>query len=123
MRRPATTVLAAAALAAAAPASAQPLVDPMRPPVVAASAAASVGAASALQTIVIRPDRRFAIIDKQTVALGERVGDARVVRIAETEVTLRDDSGGTRVLRLYPQVDKKSAAPADAARSGEERTR
>ena len=72
--------------------------------------------------IIIGEGHRYAVIDGQTVTQGGRFGDARVENIAETEVTLRGAAGGTKVLRLLPQVQKKVLAPQPgrAAVPGEE---
>ncbi len=118
--------IAAAATLWAAPAAPQPLADPMRPPILSAPAASTGRSGPQLQAVLIRPELREAVIDGQPVGVGTRVGDARVARITETEVLLRDESGGARVLRLLPQVEKKMAAPAQpgaAAAQGRERTR
>jgi MSHA biogenesis protein MshK len=94
-------------------AAAQSLADPMRPPVhaPAESATATKNVGPVVHMIVIGPERRYAVINGQTVMQGDRFGDARVVRIAETEITLRG-AGGEAVLKLLPQVQKKPTAPA-----------
>ena len=96
------------ALLAAAPAAAQALNDPTRPP--NASAAGSPDAepppGMQLQSVLISQRRRLAIINGQTVALGDTVGEAKVVKITETEVVLQKGSE-TEVLKLFPGVDKQ----------------
>lgn len=67
----------------------------------------------ALQSIVIGKTHRYAIIDGLRLAPGEMYGDARLVRIAENEVTLRNGDGNM-VLKLFPDIKadiKKIAAP------------
>jgi MSHA biogenesis protein MshK len=111
--------LTAAVCAAPAPAAAQGLADPTQPP--ASMDALVAGGASeggpVLQSILISPQRRVAVIDGETVKAGDIIGDARVVRITETEVVLQagDDM---RRLRIYPDVEKTSAAAGDVARGG-----
>jgi MSHA biogenesis protein MshK len=92
--------------AAGAQAHAQALQDPTRPP--AAALASSVTQASAaagprLQSILIAREaggRQLAVIDGETVRLGERFHGARVARIGANEVELV--RGGERqVLRLF----------------------
>ena len=108
----ATTSTKAAALAllfaTGAHAQAQALQDPTRPP--AAALASSVTQASAasgprLQSILVAREaggRHLAVIDGETVRLGEQFHGARVARIADNEVELV--RGGERqVLRLYAQ--------------------
>jgi len=97
-------------------AGAQELNDPMRPPTGMGAGAADVEAADAgggmtLQSVMISPAGRAAIISGVLVKLGEKYGDAVLVRVAESEVVLR--SGTDRqVLKLYPGVDKRMAAQA-----------
>lgn len=105
----------------AASANAQALNDPMRPPYALMSAPTGAevqSKAPTLQTIVIGSDRRYAIIDGAQVFTGSLVGDAKVVRIVENEVTLRD-SGGDTVLKLYPEVKKLIVAPKPSAGGAE----
>lgn len=92
--------------------SAQTLKDPTRPPFyLHHSGATHVQAETELQSVLVSPNRKVAIIQGRTVQVGDMVGDARVVAIAETQVTLRE-AGGERILRLYPQGGKMSAANA-----------
>ncbi|HVL76238.1 MAG TPA: MSHA biogenesis protein MshK [Noviherbaspirillum sp.] len=97
----------------------QSLPDPTRLPSalgqgrVENAVAAPVADALALQSILISPQRRLAVIGGRTVAVGDAVGNARVLRIQETEVVLREGSE-TRILRMYPEVEKKSPVAAQA---------
>ena len=111
-----------AVLACAAPAAAQsgPLADPTRP-ADASSFMTSAGPQDAgapagprLQSVLISPDRKLAIIDGETVALGGKLGDATLVRITETDVTLRRGAEVT-TLELYPGVMRRAGrAGADS---------
>lgn len=94
------------------PGRAETLPDPTRPAVGSAEAApgeAAAAGAPRVTLIRIAPNRRSAVIDGQEVTVGSRVGDARVVRIAEGEVVLRGPTG-TEVLKLFTEVEKRSAA-------------
>ena len=93
---------------------AQTLNDPMRPPLFTA-ADTEAKARPVLQTIVIGKERRYAIISGERIAPGGAYGEAKVVRIAENEVTLRDATGDT-VLKLVPQIKKQIAAPKPVGR-------
>jgi MSHA biogenesis protein MshK len=116
MRR-AIAALCAMMLAGSAPA--QQMADPMRPPATGATATPGGNAAApAVQMIMIAPQRRYAVIDGYPVMEGGRVRDGRVVRIEETEVTLRGSTGETTVLKLLPRAHKKAAAPSRLARGG-----
>lgn len=88
---------------------AQVLNDPTRPPVSIGTAADPAAdkpkAEPELQSILISPTRRVAVIDGQTVALGEKFGEARVVRITEGEVVLRNGQD-LQVLKLFPKFEK-----------------
>jgi hypothetical protein len=104
-------MLAAATTGAAA---AQPLADPMRPPVWGAgTGGAGRASGPVVQMIVIAPERSYAVINGETVQQGGRFRGAHVVRIAETEVTLRDAAGATTVLKLLPQAQKKISASSE----------
>jgi len=98
--------------AASSCARAQALSDPTRPP----SASPAAGQPDAgtggprLQSILLSPGRKIAIIDGQTVALGGKIGDATLVRIAEAGVVLkRGDELET--LPLLPAAAKKIPLP------------
>ena len=62
------------------------------------------------QYLVLREGKNRAVIDGQEVALGGRLGDARLVRLTETEATLRSRTE-TVVLKLGPDL-KTPVAPA-----------
>jgi MSHA biogenesis protein MshK len=109
-----TLVLALMAIASAG-AAAQALQDPTRPPAAAAAGHAAAVAQPAsgpqLQSVLAGRapgGRHLAVIDGETVRLGEQFHGARVTRIGENEVELL--RGRERqVLRLYA---------ADSAGSG-----
>lgn len=104
--RLAACVVAGFAALGALQASAQALVDPTRPPNAPAGEADAAPGGSQLQSILIAANRRIAIINGVTVGLGGMVGEAKVVRITETEVTLLKGDE-KEVLKLYPGVDKQ----------------
>ncbi len=117
--------VAALALGCFSAAWAQALPDPTRPPAawLAAQAKAAPGTAMAgvaepesvprLQSLLIGPSRRYAIIEGQLVGVGDTFGDARVVEVRPTEVVLRSERG-TQTLKLFPDVEKRAVAAADA---------
>jgi MSHA biogenesis protein MshK len=109
----ALTILLAGA-SANEPAPAQALADPMRPPAATSvspqETAGGEAAPSRLQSVLISSSRRIAVIDGRAVKIGERVGDATVVAIAPSGVTLqRGDARET--LKLHPGVEKKPVPP------------
>ncbi len=109
--------LAFAGMMCAATAMAQGLADPTRPPASLATAADSAVATGGpvLQSVMLSPGRKVAMISGQVVALGGRYGTARLVRLTDSEAVLRDGTE-TIVLSLYPQVEKRPAG--SVARAG-----
>ena len=107
----ATIVLALLPVAAWPAAHAQTgLADPTRPPSVVAGASSDGGpraAESRLQSVLISPTRRLAVIDGRTVALGEKVGEATLVQVAETQVTLKLGNE-LKTLELFPAIQRKA---------------
>ena len=95
-------------------ASAQALIDPTRPPAGISAPLASAGQAvvpegNELQSIIISSTRRAAIIGGQTVELGAKQGDARLVEVSESGVVLQGPHG-RQVLALFPGVEIRKSA-------------
>ena len=91
---------------------AQVLTDPTRPPAEINAPAVLDGQAviqegNRLQSIIISPIRSAAIISGQTVELGAKHGDARLVEVKESSVILQGPQG-RQVLALFPGVEMKS---------------
>ena len=86
---------------------AQALNDPTRPPSASSLQATGEASPSRLQSVLISPARKIAVIDGRAVRLGERVGDATLIAIAPSQVTLQR---GARyeTLRMHPAVQKKA---------------
>lgn len=99
--------------ASAAMAQGAGLSDPTRPPVAIEQqgGANSPPAGRQLQSVLLSGGRRLAVIDGTMVSLGGMLGDARVVKISETEVVLKSGEE-TETLKLYPGVDKIPAKRA-----------
>jgi hypothetical protein len=106
---------AACALVLASHATAQGLGDPTRPPAASdVQAGDEIAPASGrLQSILLSPARRFAVIDGTAVTVGGRVGEATVVEIRAAEVVL-SEGGEERVLTMHPDVNKKTKKAAAA---------
>jgi len=113
---------------------AEELPDPTRPPasIAAPVAASSVEAAPApagLQSIIISKTRRAAIIDGETVELGGKHGDAKLVEVNEGSVILQG-AQGRQVMTLFPDVKItgkqetkiKPQLPAGEVRSGKQKS-
>ncbi|MFA5826481.1 MAG: hypothetical protein WC825_11015 [Gallionellaceae bacterium] len=102
------------------------LSDPTRPAIgIPAAAEAGTGAGKAaqppvkegLQSVILSPQRRAAVINGITVELGGKVGDATLVEVRESSVVLQS-AQGKRVLELFPGVHLKkveTAMPQEAA--------
>ena len=87
---------------------AQTLLDPTRPPTIMmeTSSNSEVSSGPVLQSILIAPNRRVAIISGQTVALNGKYGEQTLIKMSETEVVLRNGKE-LQILKLFPDFDKK----------------
>jgi MSHA biogenesis protein MshK len=97
-------------------AAAETLPDPTRPAIDLGGSAGTVDTAAAeaapkgLQSTIISPQYRAAIINGETVRLGGMVGGSRLVDVREGSVVLQN-AQGRRVLELFPKVGiRKSEA-------------
>lgn len=90
------------------PGQAQDLKDPTRPPTSISPTGESAQAYSepVLQSVLIAPNRKLAIIDGQTVKLNAKFGDQVLVRITETGVVLKRGKQ-LQTLNLHPEFSKK----------------
>lgn len=97
-----------AALMVGATATAEEFPDPTRPPaailVPADEARAEPPKRSGLQSVIISRGRSAAIIDGQTVELGEKYGDVRLIEVNDTGVILQGARGRKQVMTLFPGV-------------------
>ena len=102
-----------------------PLRDPTRPPdamlALSAGGAPLLPAEPQLQSVMIGADGRRAVIGGQSFRLGDRVGDARLVRITENEAVLAGASG-RRTLKLFAPV-KTPVVQRDAKSAGRNSSR
>jgi MSHA biogenesis protein MshK len=86
-------------------------VDPTRPPasmvtITQEAGATKVFSGPVLQSVIIGPGRSVAFISGEAVKVGEKFGDAILVKITESEVVLRTGDE-LKTLRLYPGIDKR----------------
>lgn len=111
-------------------AAAGDLPDPTLPPaaVMAPPAAdATEEKPAGLQSVIISRHRRAAIIDGETVELGGKHGDARLIEVNEGSVVLKG-AHGRQVLTLFPDVKKvskeetKPPLAADKVQPGKSKT-
>lgn len=95
---------------------AAPFADPTQPPMQRGPGDAGTATGQRIESILIAPDRRVAVINGQQVTIGSRVGSGVVVRITETEVVLRRDDG-EQTLKLFPELVRESTAPEKKGRA------
>lgn len=101
-------------------AGAENLPDPTRPP--ASLGIAPDGTTSdsnpgpRLQSVLIAPGRRVAIVSGKTVEVGGKVGGATVAAISEGEVVLRNGKN-LQTLKLFPEVEKHPASGSVISKS------
>jgi MSHA biogenesis protein MshK len=60
-----------------------------------------------LQTVMMSAKRKVAVISGQVVALGEKYGDATLIRMTDSEVVLRNSDKTLQTLKMHPAVEKK----------------
>ena len=107
-----TRLLAACFLAAATVAlAAEALPDPTRPADFTPGPDEAIAERLALQSILISPNRRQAIINGQAVKVGDHVGSSKVVEIGRDKVVLVNGRE-TETLRLLSDRDVGGIAPA-----------
>lgn len=98
------------AFAAAGGAFGAPFGDPMRPPTTFdGEATAGSPAGPRLESVLIAPDRRVAVISGEEVTIGSRFRDGEIVRITESEVVIRRP-GGEQRLTLFTSAGKRPAS-------------
>ncbi|MGH8743425.1 MAG: hypothetical protein ACREUY_04020 [Burkholderiales bacterium] len=98
------------------PARAENLPDPTRPPAeLGAPAIAVVHSGPVLQSVLISPVRKAAIISGEAISLGGQYGKGRVVKISESEVVL-NNGGNLQTLRLFPEVEMKTSTSGPATK-------
>lgn len=110
MARRLSALVAASAIGASALAAfAAPFADPTRPPSPDGDRTeAPIG--PRVESILIAPDRRIAVVNGQEVTIGSRIGDGEVVRISESEVRIRKP-GGEESLKLFTTQARRAPAP------------
>src|SRR3954470_20325391 len=94
---------------AATPSSnAAPFADPTRPPNAVADPEGVPSAVEGprLESVLIAPDRRIAVISGQQYRTGDKYGEGRIVRITESAVTVRNGET-TEILKLFPGIEKR----------------
>jgi hypothetical protein len=100
-----------ALLLAASSVNAAPFADPFRPPrdiePPTASASATPTGGPRLESVLIAPDRRIAVINGEQYTEGAAFGEGRVLRITESEVII-GRAGREESLTLFPPTGKRA---------------
>ena len=114
--------LVAGLLASSAPthgALGQPLSDPTRPPSVngiAGPQGEAEAPTTVLQSVLISPGRKLAVINGSVVPLGGKVGDATLAGISESEVVLQY-ADRKEVVKLLGGIERMPATGERGKRS------
>jgi MSHA biogenesis protein MshK len=87
-----------------------PFADPTRPPVPTDGNQSAAVQGPRLESVLIAPDRRVAVINGQQVVVGARIAGGEVVRISESEVVIRG-AEGVQTLKLVPEMRRPLDAP------------
>ena len=126
MRRLAVALLMLPCAFGVVQAYAQPLRDPTVPPVQATLPASPLAAGPqdvdpGAFSVIVRDGRRYLVHKTRLFAQGQKIGGARIERITETEVWLRED-GVVRKLQLFPGIEvrklpSKSLSPVGSTGS------
>lgn len=84
--------------------------DPTRPPAAlyAGDGGTEADAGPVLQSVRVSQGRPVAVISGETVRVGSTYGEARVVKIRESEVVLKTGNS-LQTLKLFPDVEKRPA--------------
>lgn len=64
-----------------------------------------------LQAVYLAPGRTAAVINGQEVKLGEKFGKATLIKVQDSEVTLRNPDGELETLKMHPGIEKTPASP------------
>jgi MSHA biogenesis protein MshK len=106
-------------------AQAQALRDPTQPPAAFTAPVNAAGGEMAegeaapgrvLQSVIRRHGARpVAMINGQSIKLGEKIDDFVLVKLTETQATLKGP-GGTEILVLSPSVEKTPVRPVRVVR-------
>ncbi|WP_296447333.1 hypothetical protein [Rhodoferax sp. UBA5149] len=100
---------------------AQGLRDPTVPPAEAgyagtASGEKFLGIEPGAMTVIVRNGRPYLVVGTRLYAQGQKLGQARIERISETEVWLRE-GGVLRKVHQFPGIQRRTVAPSSKTHS------
>lgn len=114
-------LLLLAGFAGMGPAGAQ-VPDPTRPPAAVMTPEPAAGGIvpteSGVQAVIVRPKgkgKSSAVINGQYVEVGDKLGDKKVLKIAESEVVLQGE-GGREIMKVTPDIEKVPVKKKAAAK-------
>ena len=61
-------------------------------------------------SVIVRDGRRYLVHETRLFTQGQKIGEARIERISETEVWLKED-GVVRKLQLFPGIEVRKLPP------------
>ncbi len=80
--------------------------DPTRPPAGQDGVEGAAPVENGIQTVILRPGGKSAVvINGQYLRVGDKFGDKRVLKISESEVVLKGESG-REVIKVTPAIEK-----------------
>lgn len=94
---------------------AQSLRDPTLPPAEAGLASPALSGQSlriepGAMTIIVRNGRPYLVVGTRLYAQGQKIGQARIERISETEIWLRE-GGVLRKISQFPGIQRRTVQP------------
>lgn len=102
------------------------LVDPTMPSMAAAAAVANAGrlntvsaAVPVLQSVLWSPTRKLAVISGKAYKVGDKVGEAILIKVSVHAAVLRNSDSTLQTLNMHPQLVKKTIVPLPTVRFSE----
>lgn len=86
------------------------LFDPTTPPMAmmpGGDGGLAEPAGPVLQSVLLSPGRKIAVISGQSVRVGGKFGDATLIKVSDHEAVLRNGDGTLQTLKMYPAVEKR----------------
>lgn len=85
------------------------MLDPTQPPMAmtpGGDIAVGEPVGPVLQSVLMAPGRKIAVISGQSVHVGEKFGDATLIKVTDQEAVLRNGDGTMQTLKMHPAVAK-----------------
>lgn len=72
-----------------------------------------------LQSVLISPNRKIAVINGKTFMVGEKIGDATLIKVSDHNAVLRNGNGTIKTLNMHPRAVKIVIVQPRASYSGQ----